>query len=173
MASGARMGILVPDSLTSAIHWDSSVSDNFSKFSFASSVSFGEMGVVCSYFTHAGLPESFMQCVDETRQCLNMLKQKGCRILMMGCDLNSQLPPNIANITGGAVYNVAQVSHMQRVDEFLNICNDYGLRVVNTFGDSPQFTRKSWGRFVFHTHIYLLCMCLSTCRCHSRAHCKL
>ena len=99
-----------------------------------------------------------MQCVDETRQCLSMLKQKGCRILMMGCDLNRQLPPNIANITGGAVYNVAQVSHLQRVDEFLKLCNDYGLRVVNTFGDSPQFTRKSWGRYVFHTQIDYICV---------------
>ena len=121
MAPGARVGILVPDSLTSAIMWDSSVSENFSEFSFASSISFGEMGVVCIYFTHAGLPESFMQGVSETRQCLKIFKQKGCKTLMMGCDLNSQLPPHISNITGGAVYNVAQVSHMQRVEEFLTI----------------------------------------------------
>ena len=68
----------------------------------------------------------------------------GCRKIVVGCDLNTQLPQNHEQFTGPACFKHAAPHHEHRVDMTIALLNDFGLVALNTFGDTAKFTRVSW-----------------------------
>ena len=132
--------ILVPNDLTPSILWVSNL--QFSEHEWASSVALGSLGVCSCYFPHCGRPTDFVAAMHECRVQLTILRSMGCKQIILGCDLNSQLPANCDDLTGPACLFEVPQHHLQRVQMMLSLMSEFGLYAANTFTQKAEFTRK-------------------------------
>ena len=86
--------MVLPSSLGASVRC-SGGSDN------TSSVLLEELGVMSAYLADSGKSiEEYDYSIREVRGELQKLCKAGARIIILGCDAQVELPPNIANVTG-------------------------------------------------------------------------
>ena len=153
---GNMAAIIVPEDIAHHAKWSSSF-DGRADFSRGrvSSLLLDNVGICSAYFPHDGKSlEEFSLVAWEVDHHLKVLKEKGAKHFVLGCDLNNPLPCNYNGVTGGGIYRPPTLSDFARIDIFMPILANYNLQASNTFDDGSQaFTRVSWGERKFRTQI--------------------
>ena len=155
----AHCAILIPSELSSAVTWDSSSEPAFKQFKWSSAVSFkGILGIVSGYFPHAKRPEYFLVAMDEARGSMGELRKRKMKVIVLGGDLNSQMPKHIPKITGASCYGVQDPSHDLRTDMMCALMKDFNMCCANTFMSDPAHTRKDWSSPPIFYQLDYLCI---------------
>ena len=149
-SSTCKAWVLVTGDVMNALKWSSDEA-KFSEFKYASGVQIADVGAVSGYFVHSGSENSddeFMKGMGEVRAIFKVLVARGVSKLVLGCDLNLQLGSGLGEYTGFNVMATpkSDARCRERHDAFIQLCADFDLCVVNTFGNvaDKSFTRGHW-----------------------------
>ena len=82
--------------------------------------------------------------MDEARGLMGELRKRKVKVIVLGGDLNSQMPKHIPKITGASCYGVQDPSHDLRTDMMCALMKDFDMYCANTFM-SDQFTQERTG----------------------------
>ena len=136
--------VLLPCDYEPSVTWCSSQVCEFAHFTFACCVVISGLAAISCYFPHKQHHDLFMVAMHEARCLLDKVRNMEVRTFVLGCNLNSQLPPNLYGCTGSTCYKSVSQDHLHRVDMAIALMQDFGLVVSNTFGGNSSRTIISW-----------------------------
>lgn len=158
-AADSLAAICIPSKCDAGLSWrsDSNFDDfddsefNQSNFEHAAACVVGNLGIVSTYFPHAGRPlQLFVKALSETHKLLSKIRtvhpiscfssapaSRPSPFLILCCDLNFQLSEEIEDMTGSRMFARSNQCG-EREDMFLRMLSDFNLTVVSTF-DFPFF----------------------------------
>ena len=140
---GNKAAIIVPEDIAHHVKW-SSCFDGGADFlrGRVSSLFLDNVGICSAYFPHDGKSlEEFSIVAWEVDHHLGVLKEKGAKHFVLGCDLNNALPCNYNGVTGGGIYRPPTLSDFARVDIFMPILAMLNFRqATHLMGESGLHT---------------------------------
>ncbi len=148
---GSPTAIAVPSSLLGNLRWQSSISEHISH-RFCTAILLGKLGVVSVYLPDISKPiADYIACMEHVSFACADLVARGAVYLAVCGDLQIELPPNIAGLTGpGARGRVTTSQYDDRLGQVLVFCRRWSLSIPSTFGQfrgtwlDPRVMQRSW-----------------------------
>ena len=127
------------------------------------SVLLGDLGIVSAYLADSGKSiDEYVQTVEELSTQMSLLRDHGAKHLIVGCDAQVEIQPNLVNFSGPAALGLpdANATKMERQSLLVSTLKKFGLKAASTWIESGScFTRRPWqqGRrctqldYIFHS----------------------